>query len=242
MLLIAFRAINAIFAVVVAILVSNRFGESTSGKLLTVFITSGVVAFFEWSMVWIPKRSIRARRLLDPRSLFAGIWLQDVKRVHGSEGAKVEFPNRFAVFSIAYNKDEDNYRIEGMAYTPGGVEHARWTSTDVVHFSKDGRSMTYEWSGSIMDSETSPDDPRRTGFAHLQLSSDNGGTGRVDHVAVDVILVFNLTRITNEWLAANKLAVEFKTESLYNPEDRDRFAAKFAATQLNDRQARAVSK
>src|SRR5262249_10525690 len=143
--------------------------------------------------------------------------------------------------TVIYNHDTDNYKIEGMAYTPAGVEHARWSSTEVVHFSKDGRSMTYEWSGSIMDSETSPDDPRRTGFAHLELPSDNGGTGRVDHVAVDVILVFNLTRITSEWLAANGLAVEFRPEALYNPADRDRFAAKFAATQLNDRQARAVS-
>ncbi|HEY2380121.1 MAG TPA: hypothetical protein VGK48_02960 [Terriglobia bacterium] len=226
MLFILFRAANAVFAVVVAILISTRFGESAAGKLLTVGITTGVVALFEWLLIWLPKHSTRARRFLDPRSLFAGVWIQDVKRVHGSEGVKLEFPNRFAVFTIRYSSEADNYKVEGTAYTPSGEEHARWDSTEVVHFAKDGRSMTYEWSGSITDPAIGAEDPLRKGFAYLELPSDKGGRGRVDHVALNVVLMFNLSRVTSEWLAANQLS-EFKPAELYSPEDRDRFAKAF---------------
>jgi hypothetical protein len=232
MLFTVFRAANAIFAVIVAILVSRRFGESATGKLLTVVITGSVVAFFEWLMIWAPKHSTRARRILDPRSLFADVWIQEVVRVHGSEGPKLDFPNRFSVFTIAYRDRIDNYKIEGTAYTDMGIEHARWDSTDVVHFAKDGRSMTYEWEGSITNPLIGTDDPRRSGFAHLSLSSDNGGRGRVDHVAVEVILEYNFSRITKEWFIRNDLT-RFNPKALYDPNDRDRFAVAFAKSRAD---------
>ena len=229
MLTIVFRSANAIFAVVVAILVSLRFGESAMGKFITVLITAGVVALFEWLLIWTPRHSMRARRVLDPRALFAGVWLQEVVRVYGSEGPKLRYPNRFAVFTVKYLEPTDNYAVEGTAYSGSEGEHARWESTDVVHFAKDGRSMTYEWKGSIKSPTIGPEDPRRTGFAHLSLSSDDGGRGRVDHVAVDVILEFNCSRITTAWLARNTLS-RFTPEDLHNPSDRDRFADAFVQT------------
>lgn len=232
MLPIVFRAANAVFAVVAAILVSHRFGGSAVGQLLTVLITAGVVALFEWLLIWAPQHSTWARRLLDPRALFAGVWIQEVVCVHGSGGPKVDFPNRFAVYSVVYREHTDNYAVEGTAYTSSADEHARWDSTDVVHFAKDGRSMTYEWKGAITNPAIGPEDPRRTGFAHLSLTSDDGGRGRIDHVAVDVILEFNCSRITREWLAMHKLS-RFTPEALYNPNDRDQFAEAFAASALD---------
>jgi hypothetical protein len=172
-------------------------------------------------MTWAPKRNAWVRQLLDSRALFSGVWTQEVVLIYGSEGAKQDYPNSFAVFSVKYDQSKDNYKIGGTAYTNAGVEHARWDSTEVVHFSKSGRSMSYEWTGTITnkvgedkrkdngdkeEEKVGPGDPRRNGFANLELSSDDGGRGRVDHVAVNVILEFNFARITTEWLARNKVS------------------------------------
>src|SRR5688572_16863668 len=103
MLFTFFRAANAIFAVVVALLVSSRFGESATGNLLTIVITSGVVALFEFLMVWAPKHFAWVRQLLDPRAVFVGVWIQEKVKVFGSEGPRLEFPNRFSIFSVEYD-------------------------------------------------------------------------------------------------------------------------------------------
>jgi hypothetical protein len=246
-----FRAANAIFAVVIAIVIASRFGETATGKALTVLITSGVVALFEWMMTWAPKRYGWVRRLLDTRALFSSVWMQEVKLVYGSEGAKPDYPNRFAVFSVKYDQSRDNYRISGTAYTAEGKEHARWDSTDVVHFSKSGRSMSYQWEGTITntvrdedrakgrdrdrdEADVEPGDPRRSGFASLELSSDDGGRGRVDHVAVNVILEFNFARITGEWLARNNIK-DFKPDTLHDPAYRDAFAVALAKARTGRR-------
>ena len=235
-----FRTLNAIFAVVVAILISRRLGESASGKIVTVLITSGVVALFEWLMTWTPRRFAWVRQLLDQRALFSGVWLQEVKTVYGSEGRKQDHPNRFGLFSVKYDQGEDNYKVSGSAYTDSGQEHAQWDSTEVVHFSKSGRSMSYEWVGTLISESGSsgdPADPRRQGFTSLKLTSDNAGRGRVDHVAVNVILEFDLTRITADWLAENNLRV--KPETLHDPSKRDAFALGFAKIRGRRKAARA---
>jgi len=232
------RTANAFFAVVVAILVSRRFGDSSTARDLTVFITSAVVLLFEWLLIWAPKRSAWVRRFLDERARFSGVWIQEVKRVYGSAGAEQDYPNRFGILSIDYDKDADNYNVNGTAYTDSGDEHARWESDPVVHFSKNGRSMTYQWKGAITaepPQSMEADDPRRNGFTKLTLSSDNGGFGRVDHVAVNVIIEFNFTRITAEWLAENKLSG--KPETLSNPSRRDKFAKAFAETLVRQKAA-----
>jgi hypothetical protein len=231
------RTANAFLAVVVAILVSRRFGDSSIARDLTVLITSAVVLLFEWLLIWTPKHSASVRRFLDERARFSGVWLQEVKKVYGSKGVERDYPNRFGIVSIDYDKDVDNYNVNGTAYTDSGDEHARWDSEPVVHFSKNGRSMTYQWKGAITSESQSmeADDPRRDGFTTLILSSDNGGRGRVDHVAVNVIIEFNLTRITAEWLAENKLSG--KPETLSNPSHRDKFAKAFAETLVRQKAA-----
>jgi hypothetical protein len=227
MLFIVFRALNAVFAVAVAIMVSTRLGESTVGKLVTVATTAGVVALSEWLMIWAPKHSAAARRLLDPRSILTGIWIQEVVHVYGTEGAPTMRPNRFAVFSIDYRTPTDTYAVEGTAYDEHGNEHARWQSEDIVHFAKDGRSMTYLWGGTISNPTLGPFDPRRTGFARLMLSSDDGGRGHVEHVALNVNLDFNMQRVTRAWLAERRLG-RFKPNALHNPGVRDKFATDYA--------------
>jgi hypothetical protein len=221
------RAANAIFAVVVAVVVSMRFGQSNLGKLVTVLITAAVVAVCEGLVVWAPKHSSRARRLLDPRSIFAGVWIQDVVHVHGYEDAPTA-KNRFAVFSLAYRQSTDDYAVEGTAYDEDGKEHARWQSVETAHFTKDGRSITYLWEGTITDRTLGPGDPRRTGFARLLLSSDDGGRGRVEHIALDGILEFNVRRVTPRLLAEYDLA-HFKPSELRDPGLRDKFGAAFAS-------------
>jgi len=221
-----FRAANAVFAVVVAILVSQRYGDNTTGKILTVVITASVVAFFEWLLSWAPKHSVKARNQLDPRARFSGVWIQQVKFVHSGSEENPDSPNNFAVFTVAYSKDADNYAIEGIAYTKEGEEHANWYSEKVVHFAKDGRSMTYMWKGTVTNPKIKGE-PGRTGFCNLNLIAADGGTGRVDHVAVEVILEFNFSRITREWLAENQVR-EFEPEKLANPVYRKRFALALA--------------
>lgn len=235
MLFIVFRALNAVFAVAVAIVVSTRLGDSDAGKLVTVSITAGIVALSEWGMDWGPKHFAWVRRKLDPRSIFAGVWVQEVVHMHGSEGPPPLKPNRFALFSIAYVQPTDAYALEGTAYDDAGREHARWQSVDVMHFAKDGRSMTYLWEGTITNPEIGPDDPRRTGFARVVLSSDDAGRGRVEHVALRVNLEFNMRRVSKEWLAERRLG-RFRPDDPRDPGRRDAFALEFART-LRPRQA-----
>jgi hypothetical protein len=229
MLNIVFRAANAVFAVVVAVVVSSWYGESIIGKLLTVLITAGVVALIETLTIWLPRHSARGRQLLDPRSRFTGVWLQEGVKQYGSEGVNIEIPNRFAIFTVGYGKETDNYEVDGAAYTAGGDEHARWESTDVAHFAKDGRAMTYEWTGTITNTDLDPKDPRRTGFCRLKLLDDDSGRGRVDHVAVNVVLLFNLSRVTTKWLEARNL-LQFKLEHLKSPDQRNRLAKALVAS------------
>ena len=183
---------------------------------------------FEAFLIWAPKRSASARRLLDPRAVFSGVWIQQVVHIYGDEGAPMK-PNRFAVFSIAYRKSDDSYAVKGNAYDGNADEHARWWSVDVVHFAKDGRAMTYLWEGTITNKSLREGDPERTGFARLDLASDDGGSGRVEHVSLKVNLEFNMIRVTRAWLAKQKLDA-FEPDKLRDPTTRDQFATAYAKT------------
>ena len=223
------RAVSAVFAVVVAVLVSTLYGESITGKLLTVLITAGVVALFEVLKIWLPRHSARGRQLLDPRSQFTGVWLQEGVKQYGSDGVNIEAPNRFAIFVVGYQKETDNYEVDGAAYTAEGDEHARWESTDVANFAKDGRAMSYEFTGTITNADLGPEDPRRTGFCRVKLLDGDSGRGRVDHVAVNAVLLFNLSRVTTKWLVAHNL-LQFKLDNLKDPVQRNRLAKALVAS------------
>jgi hypothetical protein len=237
MLLLVFRALNAVFAVVVAILVSMRWGDSNLGKLVTVIITASVVAFAEWLLLWAPKHWEWARRRLDPRSIFTGVWIEEDVHVLG-DGRNEQIPNRFGIFAIDYQEETDTYAVDGRAYNKVGKEHARFWSVEAkpIHFAKNGRSMTYLFDGTITNPNLKSSDPRRTGLTRMDLVTDDAGTGRVDHVALNVTLEFNLRRVTKEWLAEHELS-RFLPEKLREPDVRDDFAEAFA--RRTDRRAAA---
>jgi hypothetical protein len=94
------------------------------------------------------------------------------------------------------------------------------------------------WKGTVLaqGNEASPEaeapkparanDLDRTGFAKMQLSSDDSGTGRVDHVAERVTIIFDIQRVTPDlverWEASGTV------EMLEVSRNRDRFALDYA--------------
>jgi hypothetical protein len=92
--------------------------------------------------------------------------------------------------------------------------------------------MTYLWTGTYLrkPNEARPGDshegPDRSGFAQMNLSTKDGGSGRVDHVAEKVTLVVDIQRVTSAIVAAWR--PEAKPDLLRNPAERDSFAAYYA--------------
>lgn len=200
MIPIILRALSTVITVVVAVAVAAHWGDSNGGKVLSAVLIAIVIALVEAAMIWAPKHSARARRLLDPRSIMVGIWVQEVTWLWATDRDPVDLPNRFAVFVVDY-APPGGYSVSGRAYDKHGREHARWWSVESVMFGSNGREMTYVFDGMITDVRTGKGDPDRTGLTKLTLASDNNsGTGRVEHVALNSRLTFDMFRITSSWL------------------------------------------
>jgi len=197
-------------------------GDTGTAKLAAVLI----VVLLEWGFASAPKRSAWIRRVLDRRSVFEGAWIQDVKRV--VSGAVEPRSNRFAVFVVVYA--DARFSVHGTAYNAAGEVHSRWKSNDQVYFAPDGRSMSYMWKGTVQEEEG--DDIDRSGFATLDLPVDDSGTGRVDHVSKQVTLIFDVKRVTPAIVGRWKR--DAKPELLTAVDERDRFAADYAARLAND--------
>jgi hypothetical protein len=188
---ILFRAFSTIVTVVIAVVVSATVGDSSFGKVWAAVLIASVIALVEWLLIWAPKHSTVARKLLDRRSNMIGVWLQTVDKViHGKAD------NRFSIFWIS--SDSDIYKVDGFAYDSRGVEAASWHSVGSPDFAPDFRSMTYRWEGTIEDHE-SKDDPGRIGVASFNL---DGHTSRVEHVGMRLNLVVRFQPVTTEWLKA----------------------------------------
>ena len=190
MLTIIVRSLQTAISVVVGIATASLIGDANTAKLIAVPIAAVVMGVIEYALMVAPRQSVWARRHLDPRSVFEGVWIQDVKRGRGEQF------NRFAVFTVSYSGRDSEYRVEGTAYDGRGIEHSRWRSDELVHFSRDGQSMTYLWAGDVVGESGDAAASDRRGFARLWLSSSNGGTGRVDHVSMAAVLHFNIVRVT----------------------------------------------
>jgi len=229
MLAILVRAFSTVIAVVVAVAVTANLGDSGGGKVLSAVIIAAVIAALEWLMVWTPKHSARARHLLDPRSVMAGVWVQNVVRVRGKDGL-VEGPNRFAIYSIDYT-DSDGYSVSGRAYDERGAEYARYWSVGAAMFTRSGREMTYVFQGTITERRSLTEyDRDQTGLTKLSLASDdNSGTGRVEHVAEDRSIDFDFFRVTSEWLTERGLG-QYKPSRLRDVGIRNQFAIEFSRT------------
>jgi hypothetical protein len=216
------RAFSTVVTVVIAVGVSAALGETAPGKIWAAVLIAAVIALVEWLLIWAPRHSAVARRLLDPRSALVGVWLQEVRRVleatPGPDGAS---SNRFAVFWVDYG--DGDYAVRGFAFDPTGVEHSRWWSEGAPEFAKDGRSMTYRWNGTTMKGGSHGEDMDRTGICRLDLRA---GTGRVQHVGMRVDIVFDFFQVTQHQL--DDMGLRLGPEDLKTIKDRERFAREYA--------------
>jgi hypothetical protein len=229
------RALTTVLAVVVGVAVSaSSLGDSGGGKVVAAALIASIVALLEWLLIWAPKHSARARRMLDPRSLMVGVWSQDVFREGGRR--LPDGTNRFAVYTVGYNAS-DGYKIEGRAYGADGTEHARWWSDGTVNFSQSGREMTYVFKGDVTDPSLGADsEASRSGPSKLSLppDSDDSGTGHVEHVADNVSLDFDIFRVTPAWLHARGLD-KYSPDQLRDLGVRNRFAVDLSRTLSPDK-------
>lgn len=223
-IVIFFRAFSTLVTVAIAVTVAAVWGDSPGGKILAAVLIAAVIGIVEWLLIWTPKHSAAARRVLDPRSVVAGVWMQDVVAVFPPRPVD-EDRNRFAIFWVDYQLP-DGYRVSGFAYDQKGLEYARWRSEGSPEFTKDGRSMTYRFSGTITEQSAQADDHERLGFANIDLRA---GTGRVDHVAMKVSLRFDVWRVTPRWLQEVGLG-QFSPDGLKEATARTQFAAAYART------------
>jgi hypothetical protein len=221
------RAFSTVFTVVVAVAVTAQLGDTSAGKLVSVAIIATTIGLVEWLLIWLPRHSELARRLLDRRSIMTGVWVQDVRDVQPL-GVSDEEHNRFGIFSVEY-RQPGGYSVNGTAYDSTGSERARWSSVETPTFAEDGRSMTYLFEGTIVGRAPLVANPERTGLHKLTLTSDDAGTGKVERIASERVLLVNLHRVTTSWLAKRGLDLT-EPDDLRDPGSRDEFARAFAAT------------
>lgn len=217
------RALQSAAAVIAAIFSVRWLGDGDAAKLAALPIAAVASVIIEYGLKKAPRRSAFLRRRLDARSAFEGTWIQDVKDV--ASDSDEQRPNSFAVFVVTYA--DGAYKVDGTAYDPAGKEHARWWSTEQTQFTEDGMSMTYLWGGTVMSRNSTRKDIARTGFARLTLDTSDSGTGKVDHVAERVSLVFNIQRVTPERIRRWKASAA--PASLKDRQERDLFALYWAA-------------
>lgn len=218
------RATSTIITVVVAVAVSSTLGDTASGRIWAAVLIAILIGLVESLLIWAPKHSALARRLLDPRSVHVGVWMQRVTKSVGGDGrSPADELNRFAVYYVKYN--EGSYRVSGFAFDSSGTDFARWHSVGSPEFASDGHSMTYRFVGEIIGDATDSDDIERTGVTGLDLESS---TGRVDHVGERRIVLFDIERVSRRLL--DRLGLnDLSWKQLDDPASRRRLASAYAA-------------
>jgi len=194
------RGLASVLTVMVAIAVTNIWGD-TAGKLAAAVIGAALIISIEWFVQWSPKHVQWIRALLDPRAIWTGVWVQDVRTVTDSLGRHPDDPNACSVLRIDY-KNGEGYWVQGNAYDADGVEVAHYESLGLPTFTKDGRTMSYVWQGDSNAPDGEPVSTIRTGLATMTLDEGekNTGNGRVQHVGMNRELVISLERVTVEYL------------------------------------------
>jgi hypothetical protein len=221
------RGLGSVLTVVVAILVTTRAGETATAKVLAAALSAAVLVGLEWFVRWSPRHLGWARRHLDERAVWTGVWVQTVVEAWSTTGREDDNRNSFSVFRVVYGP-ETGYSLVGRAYDDDGAEVAEWESTEGATFSRDGRRLSYMWRGKTWDGDTV--DPGRTGLATMQLrpgESDNG-TGEVQHVGINRQLDVELERVTDAFLRSTGLAGTFTVAGLEGDGERRRFARALA--------------
>jgi len=226
MLQVFIRALTTVLTVVVSISITAAAGDTPAGRVLAALVIAALIASIEGLFLWLPNHNRLLRKLLDPRSVMCGVWVQEIKNVSGANTPEDD-ENRFGIYAVNFVGSDHAYEITGRAYNAKGHEHARWHSIESPSFAKNGSHMTYLWSGSVTQSAAMAQrSAERTGITSLTLSHINGGTGRVDHVAAERVLNFNISRITPAWLNAHNLGA-FAPDQLFDPSEQDKLAATF---------------
>lgn len=224
---IAIRYLSSVTPALLGVLVYSRLGDSTAGKVAAVIVGATAVALIEWLLVWLPRKFSRMRLILDPRAVWTGEWIQDVKSAQSPTGDSSENDNNFALVTISYG--EDGYAVSGRSYDPQGREHSRWTSDGEPAFTSQARCVSYRFTGTITNPKIQMTKRKREGFVRMQLSSnenDNDGSGSVVHVAETTEIEFDLQRITEGWLDANGLRGVFSAGNVFP--NRDSFGLSLA--------------
>lgn len=219
MIAIVVRALSTVVAVVIAVAVSASMGENASGKIVASALIAAVIVAIEGSLIWVPNHSAHARRLLDRRSVQVGVWVQNVTEAYDASGRKVDSKNNsIAIYWIDFVGGE--YKVSGFAYGTDGKRWAYWWSDGSPTFSEDGRRMTYQFKGTIAGESDPGDLPERRGITALDLGRKRG---RVEHVGVGRILLFDVVRVTREFLAQHGFS-GLSPDDLKDPTTRDEVA------------------
>lgn len=221
------RGIASTFTVLLAIAVTDEWGDN-AGKVAAAVIGATLIVLIEGFVQWSPKHLEWARSLLDPRATWTGIWMQHVKTVTDAAGRHPDDPNACSVFRIDYDK-EDGYWVQGNAYDREGSEVAYYKSEGYPTFTKDGRTMSYVWTGDSIAGDSGPIKTAREGLARLSLAKGqtDAGSGRVQHVGMDRELTVTFERVTDEFLRRQGLE-EYMSVDLRPEQSRQEFASKLS--------------
>lgn len=221
------RGIASTLTVLLAIAVTDEWGDN-AGKVAAAVIGAALIVMIEWFVQWSPKHLRWARGLLDPRARWTGIWIQYVKTVTDAAGRHPDDSNACSVFRIDYENGE-GYWVQGNAYDRDGSEVAYYKSQGNPTFTKDGKTMSYVWTGDSIASDSGPITTEREGLARMSLDEGetDAGSGRVQHVGMDRELTVTFERVTDDFLKQHGLD-EYTPATLRSAQTRQEFAGKVA--------------
>ncbi|CUR60255.1 hypothetical protein NOCA1200018 [metagenome] len=219
------RGMASTLTVLLAIAVTYEWGDN-AGKVAAAVIGAALIVLIEWFVQWSPKHLQWARALLDPRAKWTGIWMQSVKTVTDTAGRHPDDPNACSVFRIDY-KNGAGYWVQGNAYDRNGSEVAYYKSEGHPTFTKDGRTMSYVWTGDSIAGDSGPIKTTREGLARMTFDEGETdfGTGRVQHVGMDRELTVTFERVTDGFLRRHGLE-DYTPAGLRSAQTRQEFARK----------------
>jgi len=194
------RTAATFFTVLIAVGISTTFGESGWSKVLAAALVGVFLFAVEWALDWTPKHSAVVRKLLDPRAIMVGVWIQSVVKAVPEKSKGTQGLNSFALYWVEYRGDA--YRVVGYAFDVHGIQQARWESMNEPSFTRDGTVMSYRWRGEVIGGPTDLEEIERTGVTTIEIFEDGrSGKGRLDNVGEKRILLFDIEPATKHVLS-----------------------------------------
>lgn len=211
---IGIEVLATLIGAVVGLIVAHYLGDTAIGTAVAAVTIACFVGFAKFLVVWLPEKSHRIRRRLDPRSVHVGVWLQVVE---SSDGL-----NDFGLYEVTFDGPR-SFAVSGLAYDKQGRYAAKWNSTEEPTFSRNGQKMSYVWEGYTTVATQGGSEPRH-GLAAIDLQNR---TGEVHHIARDRLLIVHVLPVTDDSLRGYPGA---PLESLSERQAVDAFATAFAQT------------